>query len=567
LQKAQPSYVTLRTQTPHLAPITSRPTDQDPQAAGQVGGQAVNTAVNKPAVLSPLGLMVVLIGVFLPMTDFFIVNVALPTIDRDLHASAGMLQLVVAGYAVAYALLLVVGGRIGDALGRRRLFLLGMAAFTVTSLACGIAPTIGVLVGARVLQGAAAAMMLPQVISTIQATTSGDERARALGKYGATGGIASVVGQLAGGLLVAANIAGTGWRPIFLVNVPIGLAGLVLARKLIPETRSEDPAPVDRLGTLLLGTAILAVLVPLTEGRTLGWPVWSIAALALAPIAAVAFVRTERRAEAGGGVPLVPLSIVQVPSMRRGLMLALPFFTGFGGFMFVYALTLQDGAGLSPLRTGLFLVPMAAGFLVASLSTARLVARFGRTVITAGALTQACGLIGVIAALSTSWPDPGFLSLAPCLLAMGVGQGLIMSPLMGVVLSQVPPRRAGVGSGVFATTQQTALALGVATLGSLYLTLSPAARFGPLDSVVLVLGVLVVVALAVSAMSRLLPDPARRQVPGTVPQLPVEPSPSVLAMHPSRPRPVIPAMAPAVSRRGARRGVPAPPAAEQRHVS
>src|SRR5580658_6486419 len=296
-------------------------------------------------VLRPVGLLVVLIGVFLPMTDFFIVNVAVPTIDRDLHASAGMLQLVVAGYAIAYALLLVVGGRLGDAFGRRRLFLAGMAGFTVTSLACGLAPSVDVLVLARVLQGAASAMMLPQVLSTIQATKSGSERARALGKYGATGGIAAVTGQIVGGALVTANIAGTGWRPIFLVNVPVGLAGLLLARKLVPETRSNDPAPVDHLGTLLLGMAVLALLVPLTEGRSLGWPLWSILCLVAAPFIAVGFVRAEHRLEDRGGVPLVPFSIVRVRSLRLGVLLALPFFTGFGGFMFVYALNIQDGAG------------------------------------------------------------------------------------------------------------------------------------------------------------------------------------------------------------------------------
>jgi MFS family permease len=217
-------------------------------------------ADGQPA-LTTLGLMTVLIGVFLPMTDFFIVNVALPTIDRDLHAPAGMLQLVVAGYAIAYALLLVVGGRLGDAVGRKRLFLAGMAAFTVTSLACGIAPGIDALVAARALQGAASAMMLPQVLSTIQATTSGPARARALGSYGATGGMAVVAGQLLGGLLVSANIGGTSWRPIFLVNVPVGIAGLILAARLVPDTRSDDPAPVDRRGTLLLGWATLALLI------------------------------------------------------------------------------------------------------------------------------------------------------------------------------------------------------------------------------------------------------------------------------------------------------------------
>src|SRR6185437_10646479 len=287
----------------------------------------------RTAVLTTPGLVTVLIGAFLPMTDLFIVNVALPTIDRDLHASAGMLQLVVAGYALGYALLLVVGGRLGDAVGRKRLFLIGMAAFTVTSLACGIAPGIGVLVAARVLQGAASAMMLPQVLSTIQATTSGQARARALGCYGATGGIASVTGQLLGGLLVSADIGGLGWRPIFLVNVPIGLAGLAMTVRLVPDTRSEDPAPVDVRGTLLLGVATLSLLIPLTEGRSLGWPAWTFVLLIVAPVAAVAFVRAEQSLEERGGVPLVPISLLRLPSMRRGLLLAVPFFTGFGGFM------------------------------------------------------------------------------------------------------------------------------------------------------------------------------------------------------------------------------------------
>ena len=184
----------------------------------------------------------VLIGVLPADGDFFIVNVALPTIKHDLHASTGMLQLVVAGYAIAYALLLVVGGRLGDAVGRRRLFIVGMGAFTLASLACGLAPSIGTLVAARVVQGAAAAMMVPQVLSTIQATTTAPARARALGRFGATGGIAARGRSGLGGLLVSADIGGTGWRPIFLVNVPVGLAGLVLAARLVPETRSPDPA-------------------------------------------------------------------------------------------------------------------------------------------------------------------------------------------------------------------------------------------------------------------------------------------------------------------------------------
>jgi MFS family permease len=464
-------------------------------------------AGSQPA-LTSLGLMTLLIGVFLPMTDFFIVNVALPTIDRDLQAPAGMLQLVVAGYAIAYALLLVVGGRLGDAVGRKRLFLAGMAAFTVTSLACGVAPGIDALVAARALQGAASALMLPQVLSTIQATRSGPDRARALGAYGATGGIAVVAGQLLGGLLVSADIAGLGWRPIFLVNVPVGIAGIAMAARLVPDSRSDDPAPVDRRGTLLLGWATLALLIPLTEGRSLGWPVWTLVLLATAPLAAIAFVRAERSMEDRGGVPLVPFSLLRVDSMRRGLLLAVPFFTGFGGFMFVIALTLQDGSGISAIDAGLILVPMALGFLVASLSTARLLAVFGRRLLTAGALIQSAGLAAIIVELARSWPHPGALWMAPGMLVAGIGQGLIMSPLFGAVLSEVPPRQAGVGSGVLATTQQSSLALGVATLGSLYLTTSPAAVLGSVGPASVILGILVLTALAVAVLARRMPEAA-----------------------------------------------------------
>jgi MFS family permease len=456
--------------------------------------------------LSPLGLFTVLLGVFLPMTDFFIVNVALPTIDHDLHASSGMLQLVVAGYTIAYAVLLVVGGRLGDTFGRRRLFLAGMAGFTLTSLACGIAPTAVILVLVRAAQGATAAMMVPQVLSTIQAKTEGVERARALGLFGATGGIATVTGQLAGGLLVSANIAGTGWRPIFLVNVPIGIAGLFLARRVIPETRSPAPARIDAAGTTLLAAAVLMLLIPLTEGRSLGWPAWMLALLALSPVAALGFGLAERRLERSGGVPLVPFSLLRVPSMRRGLLLAVPFFAGFGGFMFVYALTMQDGAHFSALKTGSSLVPFALAFLIASLSTPRLAARFGRKIMTAGALMQAVGLAGLAATFVLSWPDINPVLLAPALVVAGAGQGLVMSPLFRVVLSEVPPAEAGAASGMLTTMLQTSLALGVGTLGSLYLTVSPTAHLGVLDATVMLLVLLVVVAGLVSLLTRRLPD-------------------------------------------------------------
>jgi MFS family permease len=459
--------------------------------------------------LTTAGLFVILVGVLLPMVDFFIVNVALPTIDRDLRASQPLLELVVSGYATSYALLLVLGGRLGDSLGRRRLFLAGMAAFTVTSLACGLAPTAPVLVVARVAQGASAAMMVPQVLATIQAATSGAARTRALARYGATGGLAAVLGQVLGGLLVSANIDGLGWRPIFLVNVPIGLAGLVLARRYVPDTRHGAPAPIDGPGTALLGATTLALLVPLTEGRSLRWPAWTIAALLLVPVAATVFWMVERRIEQNGRTPLVPPSLLRHRSMRRGLLLALPFFAGFGAFMFCYALLVQDGLHASALTAGLGLVPMAATFLLGSLSTSRLLATYGPRVLTAGGLLQALGLVVLAVTVWQGWPHLAVIELAPGLMIAGLGQGLLMSPLFGVVLSQVPAAEAGAGSGVLTTTQQTALALGVATLGSLFLAIAGDGT-GVRTAFVVVLAVQVLVAVAVAAGARGLPGWRRR---------------------------------------------------------
>jgi MFS family permease len=442
--------------------------------------------------------------VLLPMIDFFIVNVALPTIDADLRASQPMLELVVSGYASAYALLLVLGGRLGDSIGRKRLFLLGMAAFTLTSLACGLAPTAEFLVAGRIAQGASAAMMVPQVLATIQAATSGEYRARALARYGATGGLAAVLGQVLGGLLVSANIDGLTWRPIFLVNVPIGLAGLLLARRYVPDTRHGDPAPIDGRGTVLLGLTVLAVLVPLTEGRSLRWPAWTIVSLILAPLLAVAFTMLERRIERAGRTPLVPPSLLQHRSMRRGLVLALPFFAGFGAFMFCYALLVQDGLHASALRAGLGLVPMAATFLLASLSTSRLLARYGAKVLAAGGVLQAAGLIILGVTVYFGWHGLSVPDLAPGLAIAGLGQGLVMSPLFGIVLSEVPPASAGAGSGVLTTTQQTALALGVATLGSLFLALAGDGT-GVSTAFIVVLAIQVVVAVGVAIGARRLP--------------------------------------------------------------
>ncbi|TNC27348.1 MFS transporter [Amycolatopsis alkalitolerans] len=454
--------------------------------------------------LSRAGLGTVLLGAALAPIDMFIVNVALPTIDADLHASTATLQWIVAGYGIAFALLLVVGGRLGDAFGRRRLFVAGLSAFTVTSLACGIAPGVTTLVIARVAQGAAAAMMVPQALSIIQATTTGEHRARTLGYYGATGGIAMVVGQLLGGVLVTANVAGEGWRPIFLVNVPIGILGVLLAMRTLPETRATDPIGIDRAGTPLLGLALLTLLIPLMEGRALGWPVWCWVLIGVFPFAVAAFVAVERRLEARGGVPLLPMSLLSTPAMRRGLGIAAPFFTGFGGFLFVYALTLQDGLHLGPLGSGLALTPMAVAFLVASLLSSRLVARIGHRVVVLGLSVQLLGLLTLVATVLVAWPHVNVADLAPGTLITGAGQGLVAPTMFRVILSRVPAGSAGAGSGVLTTTQQTFLALGVATLGTLFATLSVSGYGNALVTVTLVQAAMTAL---VAVAARRLPDP------------------------------------------------------------
>ncbi|MFC9506925.1 MFS transporter [Streptomyces sp. NPDC057002] len=433
----------------------------------------VRAPASPTPVLSGLGLFAVLLAAALPLVDFFIVNVALPTIGTDLAASEAVLELVVAGYGVSYAVLLVLGGRLGDLFGRRRLFLGGMAAFGLTSLACGLAPDAWSLVAARVAQGASAAAMLPQVLATIQATTTGPRRAKAMGLYGATAGLSMVAGQILGGVLVAADIAGTGWRSVFLVNVPVVLAGLALAVRVVPETRSPRPEPVDVPGTFLLAASLLTLLVPLTEGRAAGWPLWTWLSLAAFPFVAAAFYAVERRADREGRTPLVPPSLFALTSLRRGLLLVLPFSIGFSGFMFVIAVALQEGAGLDPVDAGLALLPLAVVFFVFSLLGPRLVARYGTRVVTAGAVLQGVGLALMALAAWRFWPHLGFVELLPGAAVAGAGQALQLPVIFRVVLSEVPPARAGVGSGVMITTQQSALALGVATLGTLFLSLVP----------------------------------------------------------------------------------------------
>lgn len=429
-------------------------------------------------VLSGLGLFAILFTATLSSLDAFIVNVALPTIGADLETGPAALELVVAGYATGYGSLMVLGGRLGDAFGRRRLMILGVIGFGAASLLCGLAPTGGALVAARIVQGATAALMLPQAMATIQAATAGPQRARAMGLFGAVVGLAMAFGQILGGLMVGADIAGTGWRSVFLLNVPaVAVAAVLLARN-VPETRSPKAAPLDPVGAVLLGAAMVLLLVPLTEGRAAGWPAWAWICLGAFPIAAAAFLVAQRRKERRGGVPLLPPSLLALPGIRDGMPVMMLSMAGFGGFLFAAAVALQQGLDYGPVAAGCALVPYALAFFAGSAFGPRLAPRLGGRAVTVGIAVQFAGLAALTWTVAAAWSPTVAFAMAPALVVVGLGQGLHLPVLFRVVLADVPPERAGVASGVMGTSQQIALASGLALLGALFLQLVPEAGMG-----------------------------------------------------------------------------------------
>ncbi|MGT4703428.1 MFS transporter [Pseudomonas aeruginosa] len=390
------------------------------------------------------GLCILLAGQLLPMIDFSIVNVALDALAHSLGASETELELIVAVYGVAFAVCLAMGGRLGDNYGRRRLFDLGVALFAVASLLCGLAGSVWLLLVARALQGVGAALVVPQILATLHVSLSGHAHSRALAAYGAIGGLAFVVGQVLGGFLVSADIGGLGWRSVFLINLPICLGILLCSRRWVPETRAEHAARVDAPGTLLLAALILCLLLPLALGPSLHWS-WPCALLLAAAVPLLAWLwRTELRQERRQAWPLLPPSLLRLPSIRFGLLLAILFFACWSGFMFALALALQAGAGLSPVQAGNAFIVLGASYFVSALLTARVAARIGPVrLLLLGCVIQMCGLLGLMLTLQRVWPQPGILNLAPATLVIGFGQAFIVSSFFRIGLSEVPAAQAG----------------------------------------------------------------------------------------------------------------------------
>jgi MFS family permease len=415
---------------------------------------------------------ILLTGQFMAMLDVSIVNVAAPTMRSDLNASGAGLQLIVAGYTITYAVLLITGARIGARLGHRSTYLAGLGVFTLASLACGLAATSGQLIAFRFLQGAGAALMMPQVFSLIQRTFEGPARARALSYYAAVIAGGSVMGQIAGGVLVSADLFGTGWRPVFLVNVPIGLLLLIAGLRLLPVDPGDPGRSLDLPGLAVLTPTVLLFIVPLVLGHEQGWPVWGWLSLAASVVGLVAFLLVERRVERRGGAPLVPGRVVRVRTVALCVAVLFASFAVFGGWQFVLAVYVQNGLGRTPLVAGLMFFPGAVGFATASLTWRRLPEGWHRGLIPVGlaVATLAMALLAVV--VGTAGPaGPPVAGLIAVFCLNGLGMGYAFSPVISVALSQVPPADAANASGLLTTVLQLSQAIGVATFGTLYLSL------------------------------------------------------------------------------------------------
>jgi MFS family permease len=405
---------------------------------------------------SPKALAVLLTGTFMASLDTAIVNVAGPAIQRDVGVSGAALQLVISGYALAYAALLITGARLGDDHGHRRLFLSGLAGFTVMSLLAGLAWSAEVLVFARIGQGVAAAAMGPQVMTVIQLQYDGPARMKAMALLATVVSAGVVSGQVLGGLLVDLDVLGASWRPVFLINVPVGLALLAVGPRLLPVTRRPSGRRMDWLGVALATDLITLVMVPLVFGHEVDWAWWTWASLAAAVPTALLLARHLRRTSA----PIVDVTLLAQPRFGLGMASTTAVMVAYGGFLFVLTLHLQQQLGDSPLRSGLTFAPYALGFAVASLTAPRWLAPYGLA-------ASAAGYVGLgLATDGGAWSDAVAL---PLLALAGAGFGAGYSSVITRAIAGVPLERAHDASGLFNTINMLGFALGVATLGSAFL--------------------------------------------------------------------------------------------------
>jgi EmrB/QacA subfamily drug resistance transporter len=449
-------------------------------------------------------LPVLMAGTFLIVLDFFVVNVTIPSLQSGLRASSSAIEWVVAGYGLTFAVFLMTAGRLGDLIGRRRAFVIGLTLFVIASASCGLAPNDVVLIGARLTQGLGAALISANVLSMIGVLYTGRRRVVAITVYGVVMGVAAAGGQLIGGLLIVADVAGAGWRSVFLLNIPVGLGALALAPLLVPESRADQARRVDLVGMALVTLALTALVLPLVEGSRQGWPGWTWVCLVAAAMVLCGLGLPQCWLSGTGGTPLLDPALFRTGALRAGLVTQLSFWCGVAALFFVLALYLQDGRGLDPLRAGLVFTVLAAAYLTASLRAPSLAIRYGRDLITVGAVCLAAGdgvLLVTVAHLGTGGP---VWLLIPGLAIIGTGQGLCITPLTATVLSHADPQRAGAVSGALSTMQQIGNAVGVALTGLVFFSAMDGGYAGAFERSLFELACLAVV---VAALARLIPRP------------------------------------------------------------
>nr|WP_238431339.1 MFS transporter [Streptomyces cavernae] len=450
---------------------------------------------------------------FMDLVDVTIVNIAIPSIRRNEGASFSQVQWITAGYALAFAAGLITGGRLGDIHGRKRVFLIGIGGFTLASALCGLAVNAEMLVAARILQGAMAALMVPQVLSIVHATFPAHERGKVFGLFGAIVGLGAVSGPLLGALLTEWNLFGLEWRPIFLINLPVGIAGLILGSRFIAESKAPRALRLDLVGVALVTLGLLMLIYPLTRGRELGWPTWGYVSMAGSLVVFAALVAYEKRKAVRDGSPLIELSLFRVKSFAAGIAVQTVFGVSLGIFFLVWTLYMQEGLGWSALRAGLTGVPFSVAVSVAAgLSVQLLVPRFGRGVLQAGALVMASGVLIYVWESERYGLAIASWQMALPLVVMGVGMGLIVAPLTDAVLSEVPREHAGSASGLINTVQQMGNALGLGLVSVVFfgviderltpITVGPAFVNGFQHALYWVAGVLTAIFLLMFALPR-----------------------------------------------------------------
>lgn len=442
-------------------------------------------------------LAIVVAAQFMFGVDAFIVNVAIPTIGVELRASAAQIEAVIAVYLIAYATLVVTGGRLGDIHGTRNVFLAGVLGFTLTSLWCGLARSGPELIAARLAQGATAALMVPQVLATLHLLFADHARSRAFGIYGIALGLAGAAGFALGGMLVSLDLAGVGWRAVFFVNVPFGFVILAAAAKVMPSVPRRAGTRLDVPGAVVLFLGLLCLIGPLLFGQDFDWSPLVWLAMTAGVVIVAGFVKLERVVESRGGMPLIDLTLLSDKAFMRGLGAAFFFFFANLSFYLVMTMYMQTALRIAPVKAGLVFVPLALTFVIASRMSGVRAKHRGTLVLIEGCAIQIAGLAALALAVAFIGSSTGFM-LALILMIFGYGQGLVMAPLSGVVLSSVKPASAGSGSGMYGTTAQIANASGVAAIGAVFFAVQTAhsARFALLVSIALfALSIVISVAL------------------------------------------------------------------------